>query len=559
MGYFSTLPDYLLNLDVFHLVPYMTSQAGSMQEKGISTQTRPTHAGHNHKPSSLASSSTQINHRENAIDSGIVLGFARYGHPDGPIYLPTDRDYFDRLVPISKDAWSKYSPTWEGFREFWDLLESGGFDQDGQQAQQAQQAQPQQPQQLTKLTLANPPSDLIASFNTDLKPDPDVQRTEQIEVRNLAVVVCAPSLTTAVAQDLESNGYEVDPLALMPFRAKPVPFEHRDKTMIIQLGFPRRPLGLWLLQEGPIDQCPEKNVVVIDNNYRSKPSYLYTSINQPRVDPEGHIRMDSLLLHIKEVDGIPTILSFAHSGDVAESMKMTFENNYWKPRFQDQSEGRDISQRLPLPFFWYAVRRWDEVSEAVDTFIGSMETVFKSQIAQRLHVLRAHILHSEGLLMRFREILTAINTNTKDAIVMAECEKLLKECQRFEFQRKMHEERAKHIIDIMYSHSADRAAEASVRDSRDMMQVSRLTMLFLPASVMAGIFGINSAVFDAQTSLIVYLILTIPLTMVIIWVFVAVQVENYFKNFPRGAWYYRAFWPFYVFGHNVRAVDATPV
>ncbi|KAF9488541.1 hypothetical protein BDN71DRAFT_1512968 [Pleurotus eryngii] len=541
----------------------MTSQAGSMQEKKISTQTNPTHAGHNLKPSSLASSSTQINRTENAIDSGIALGFARYGHPDGPIYLPTDRgfkwwkDYFDRSVPISRDAWSKYSPTWEGFRELWRLLERGEFDLDTQKAQ----AQPQQPQQprLVKLTLANPPSDLMTSFHTELEPNPSMQSTEQPKVGDLAIVICAPRLTTEFTQQLKrfdnpplspkyglltahkSNKYEVDPLALMPFRAKPVPFECRDKTMIIQLGFPRRPLGLWLLQEGPIDQSPERDAIV-DNNYR-----------------KGHIQMDSLLLHIKEVDGMPTILSFAHSEDVAESMKMTFENNYWKPRFQDRSEGCDISRRLPLPFFWYAVRRWDEVSEAVDTFIESMETVFKSQTAQRLHVLRAHILHSEGLLMRFREILTAIKTNIKDTIVIAECEKLLQECQRLEFQRKMHEERAKHIIDIMYSHSADRAAEASVRDSRDMMQVSRLTMLFLPASVMAGIFGINSAVFDAQTSLIVYLSLTIPLTVVIIWVFVAIQVENYFKNFPRGAWYYRAFWPFYVFGQDVRAVDLMPV
>lgn len=177
--------------------------------------------------------------------------------------------------------------------------------------------------------------------------------------------------------------------------------------------------------------------------------------------------MDSLLLHIKEVAGIPTILSFAHCEEVAESMKMTFENNYWKPRFQDPQD-RDILRRLPLPFFWYVVRRWDEVSEAVETFIGSFvrlketytihltshieqETTFGNEMAQRLHVLRAHILHSEGLLIRFKSILTAIKTKTKDTIVIDECEKLFAECERLEFQRRMHEERAKHIIDIVCS------------------------------------------------------------------------------------------------------------
>lgn len=51
--------------------------------------------------------------------------------------------------------------------------------------------------------------------------------------------------------------------------------------------------------------------------------------------------------------------------------------------------------------------------------------------------------------MRFKKVLTAIKAKTKDAIVIDECEKLLEECQRFEFQRRMHEERAKHIIDIV--------------------------------------------------------------------------------------------------------------
>ncbi len=115
--------------------------------------------------------------------------------------------------------------------------------------------------------------------------------------------------------------------------------------------------------------------------------------------------------------------------------------------------------------------------------------MFETKTAKRLHVLRAHILHSEGLLARFKSIITEVKSETKDNIVINECKKLLLECDRFEFQRRMHEERAKHIIDIvrflvnfikrtklidsqMYNHSADRAAEASVRDSRDMMQVS---------------------------------------------------------------------------------------
>ncbi|KAL4264271.1 hypothetical protein AB1N83_005725 [Pleurotus pulmonarius] len=265
--------------------------------------------------------------------------------------------------------------------------------------------------------------------------------------------------------------------------------------------------------------------------------------------------MESILLHVKVIDGIPTILSFARSEDLAESMKLSFENNYWKHRFQD-AEGRDILRRLPLPFFWYAVRRWDEVSEIVDTFIGSLETVFDTQTAQQLRALRTHLLYCEVLLKRFRDTLAIIRRTSQDKIVGNEFWKLLVEIERLEAERGMHEGRAKHVIDSIYSQSAVIAAGASIRDSRDMKQVSRLTMLFLPASVMAGIFGINSALFDAETSLLFYFILTIPLTVVIIWVFVAMQVEHYFLDFPTGAWYYRVLWPLYMFRRGVRIADS---
>ncbi|KAF4608060.1 hypothetical protein EYR40_000403 [Pleurotus pulmonarius] len=262
-----------------------------------------------------------------------------------------------------------------------------------------------------KFALVDSPFNLVANFVANFdKPDLNFQAIDQPVQNILATVVCAPTLTADVAKHIEGNGHGIEPLAFMPFRAKPTPFEFENKTMIIQLGFPRRPRGLWLLQETDLNQQVEGSM---DENYR-----------------KGHILMDSLLLYVKEMDDIPTILSFACSSDVAESMKMTFANNYWRPRFQDP-EARDLLRRLPLPFLWYAVRRWDEVSEAVDTFIGNFETVFETKTAKRLHILRAHILHSEGLLTRFRL-----------------------------------------IINGMYNHSAERAAEASVRDSRDMMQVS---------------------------------------------------------------------------------------
>ncbi|KAF4603240.1 hypothetical protein EYR38_003652 [Pleurotus pulmonarius] len=515
----------------------MYTQASPTQGEE-STQTEGQHlAASSSRPAAPMMSNPATNYRENA---GIILGLSRYGHPCGPVYLPTDHEHFDS----SRQPWSAYSPTWDQFKALWDNLRSQGGNMQGHTSEPMEGDEerlivtyspdrvgdePKKPTQqcpFVKFALVDSPINLVTNFVANFdQPDLNLQAIDQPVQNILSNVVCAPTLTADVAKHLEGNGHGIEPLAFMPFRAKPTPFEFENKTMIIQLGFPRRPRGLWLLQETDLNQQG------MDENYR-----------------KGHILMDSLLLYVEEANGIPTILSFACSSDVAESMKMSFGNNYWRPRFQDP-EARDLLRRLPLPFLWYAVRRWDEVSEAVDTFIGSFETVFETKTAKRLHVLRAHILHSEGLLERFKLIINGVQSGTQDEIVKKECKKLLLECNRLELQRRMHEERAKHIIDIMYNHSAERAAEAS-----DALW-SRLTMLFLPASVMAGVFGINSTLFDARTSLIIYLILTISLTVVIIWLFVAMQVENYFKGFPPGAWR-RALWPYYIFGPGVRAVDA---
>ncbi len=45
-------------------------------------------------------SNKAINHKQNAIDSGGIFGLSRYGHPDGPVHLPTDRGMEPVLVII---------------------------------------------------------------------------------------------------------------------------------------------------------------------------------------------------------------------------------------------------------------------------------------------------------------------------------------------------------------------------------------------------------------------------------------------------------------------------
>jgi len=65
----------------------------------------------------------------------------------------------------------------------------------------------------------------------------------------------------------------------------------------------------------------------------------------------------------------------------------------------------------------------------------------------------------------------------------------------------------------------------NIEDSKAMKRLSYITMIFLPASFMAGVFGMNVIELNQGTygTLAHYAEATLPLTFVTIWVIVAFQ------------------------------------
>ncbi|KAJ8517700.1 hypothetical protein ONZ45_g5140 [Pleurotus djamor] len=463
---------------------------------------------------------------------------ARYGHPDGPIYrdiesdskllalLSTDPPAYSPDTPSTENiqAWNGYLKEYAGWHR--SLLEQWinppPKEPVEQQESQGKQEHHNDKSGILKFDI----SSTCSAVNVKWSDHPSVLWSAVNTMSNgIACVVCSPYLSWDVLQILGSR-YGIHPSFFVPPWVQPLPIDINNDSISIRLGFPRDPENLWLLD----DSSPRT-----DENYRT-----------------GRIEMDSYRLWVKDVDGIPSIVCFASSDDVPKSMLKTFGNPYWTTRFRDwKSRDRRL---LPLPFLWYTVRRWDEICEAVSTFAGLSVSLSRRVIHRASRANLAHILFSEGLMNNLKLVINGLKEGCTDELVLKECQLLLNECARLEFRRRLQGDRVQNVIDMIYSHATTRASEAAVRDSRDMMQVSRLTMLFLPASVMAGIFGINSTTIDEHTSLVLYLVLTVPLTLMTIWLFVAMQIENYFRDFPKGAWY-RAFWPYYIFRRKCNWVD----
>ncbi|KAF9261068.1 hypothetical protein L218DRAFT_931294 [Marasmius fiardii PR-910] len=103
---------------------------------------------------------------------------------------------------------------------------------------------------------------------------------------------------------------------------------------------------------------------------------------------------------------------------------------------------------------------------------------------------------------------------------------LLNEIERLEMTSRMLDRRLGNVMHLAFSSvniedskRMSELAEAAGRDSAVMKQVSYLTMVFLPASFIATVFGMNvKEINGSLASLSVYLATAIPLTAVTVWV-----------------------------------------
>jgi len=223
---------------------------------------------------------------------------------------------------------------------------------------------------------------------------------------------------------------------------------------------------------------------------------------------------------------------------------------------------------LLLIFVWHAMYAWDESLQHLYEHICVLETAVintsSMELTEELHIIRAHLLHYSSLLVAFQKMvqfildtpnpaLTASQREISDPLMRRECNTLLEEIDRLDKERMMQERRLKNVMDLVFSSvnildskTMQRMTEAAVRDSAAMKQIAYLTMVFLPASFVAGVFGMNVAEINPGTSATIpeYLYTTAILTSVTVWIIVAFQSRHLFpQHFP---FWKRLGWPIYL-------------
>jgi len=129
-----------------------------------------------------------------------------------------------------------------------------------------------------------------------------------------------------------------------------------------------------------------------------------------------------------------------------------------------------------------------------------------------------------------------------------ECENLLSEIDRLEKRRGMLSRQLKNVIDLAF-------ANVNIRDSASMRQITYMTMIFLPASLMASIFGMNVMEINPGSLETVdrYVEVTIALTVLTFYIVVTLQTHTSFHE--KGATLRRrAAWPILLLRSGVKGI-----
>ncbi|KAJ6591097.1 hypothetical protein DFH09DRAFT_1138560 [Mycena vulgaris] len=275
--------------------------------------------------------------------------------------------------------------------------------------------------------------------------------------------------------------------------------------------------------------------------------------------------LDLLAVHlIRSTDG-NTIISF-HNNDhdttsatyLHERIRFAGQSVYWQSIFQKSPDPTFVL----LTFIWHAMYAWDESLELLYSHICYIETqVINTSdllLTRELHIIRAHHLHYSALLEDFRKAVDFVRTTANPAmdayteeervfshgLLERECRNLLNEIDRLEMGRQMQDKRLKNVMNLVFS-------SVNIGDSKRMQQLTEaamkqiayLSMVFLPASFVAAVFGMNirEIVPDTKGSLSHYFETAMPLTFLTIWVVMAFQSKHLLGR--EATIWMRLFWP----------------
>ncbi|KAF5343049.1 hypothetical protein D9758_011150 [Tetrapyrgos nigripes] len=399
-------------------------------------------------------------------------------------------------------------------------------------------------------------------------------RPDNLRVRALFV----ENMTGPVLQMLGAN-YNIEPfffsssIKWIPSRFQEEVQEKRGDHITITLTFLRTEPGVaedeesistrqTLLLDSGEDDIFYQEEQIIDTQ---RPLYLAAEDGA-----NCSLLIDLLSVHLIRNSEGNTIISYHHIDEDAtkarylhERIRFAGQSVYWQSIFQKSPD----PTFLLLVFIWHAMYAWDEALETLYNHICWMESEVMASsknmhLTRSLHVIRAHHLHYSSLLEDFHKSVEFIWKTPNPAmddpsipenvkiysrkLLEKECNNLKIEIERLEAMRSMQDKRLKNVMNLVFStvnigdsKKMQELTEAAVRDSAAvcidffvMKQIAYLSMIFLPASFVAAVFGMNvKEIADGgQGTLPIYFETALPLTAVTIWIVMAFQSKHLFRD-----------------------------
>ncbi|KAI6127961.1 hypothetical protein EDD16DRAFT_1551259 [Pisolithus croceorrhizus] len=289
---------------------------------------------------------------------------------------------------------------------------------------------------------------------------------------------------------------------------------------------------------------------------------------------------DLLAIHMVRGKKSSTIISYHPISHLQKTsakrlqslVQRTGDSVYWSKLFDKSKDPTFVF----LAILWYALYAWDESFEVLYRHINRLESKVLGtndiNLTRELHKVQAYLLYYQQLLQDFHKSVDFVKLTPNPAmhgdededhskmLLEREVDNLLSEIGRLEGQRTMQSDRLKNVMQLAFatvniedSRAMKKLTEASMRDSAAMKQISYLTMIFLPASLIASVFGMNVAEINPGTyeTLSHYAEATVSLTVLTAWLVIAMQTESSF--WPKGSpWWRRLAWPIYFTATHVQ-------
>ncbi|KAG1736667.1 uncharacterized protein EDB91DRAFT_1055551, partial [Suillus paluster] len=401
-------------------------------------------------------------------------------------------------------------------------------------------------------------------------------RPENIRVRLLFV----DDLTSPVLRMLGTRyvAYNIEPFFFtssinwIPSRYQEAPIHGEGDHITITLPFVRAMPGSRPSSTSPTpsDHAPRNH---IPPHSAGKRSITCRSRSPCSHQTDHMLVIDLLAIHMVRGVNTSTIISYhpdfewrrTSAKHLHSLMQLVGGSVYWQKIFSKSKDPTFVF----LAILWYALYAWDESFELLDNHVSELESQVLEDhaLTRELHILQAHLLHYHALLHSFEISVTFIEKTQNPAmesidisdkqrkdsneLMKKECENLLGEIDRLEKRRMMLSSRLKNATDLAFasvnledSKQTRELTEATVRDSAAMKQISYLTMIFLPASFLASVFGMNVSEINPGSLETIphYVETTISLTLLTVYIVVTLQTHSSFHE-KDATFLQRAAWP----------------